>query len=80
MPESITLKTAEFDSRFPNQNQTRHCWQNYADYYRCINKKGEDYEPCKLFFNNYNSLCPNEWIAKWNELRENDAFPANLEG
>lgn len=22
-------KTAPFDSRFPNQNQTRNCWQNY---------------------------------------------------
>ncbi|XP_017359598.1 uncharacterized protein LOC108286354 [Cebus imitator] len=24
-------KTAPFDSRFPNQNQTRNCWQNYLD-------------------------------------------------
>lgn len=22
-------KTAPFDSRFPNQNQTKNCWQNY---------------------------------------------------
>ncbi|XP_059347436.1 uncharacterized protein LOC132085995 isoform X1 [Ammospiza nelsoni] len=28
-------KTAPFDSRFPNQNQTRNCWQNYLDFQRC---------------------------------------------
>ncbi|KAI3618556.1 Cytochrome c oxidase subunit 6B [Malassezia furfur] len=80
MPHEVTLKTAEFDSRFPNQNQTRHCWVSYADYYRCINKKGEDYEPCKLFYNTFHSLCPNEWIGKWDEQRENGTFPANLDG
>ncbi|XP_061244010.1 uncharacterized protein LOC133230500 isoform X2 [Bos javanicus] len=34
MAEDIQTKiknyqTAPFDSRFPNQNQTRNCWQNY---------------------------------------------------
>ncbi|ROI16465.1 Cytochrome c oxidase subunit 6B1 [Anabarilius grahami] len=24
-------RTAPFDARFPNQNQTRNCWQNYLD-------------------------------------------------
>uniref|UniRef100_A0A8C0U0E4 Uncharacterized protein n=1 Tax=Cyanistes caeruleus TaxID=156563 RepID=A0A8C0U0E4_CYACU len=26
---SQSIPTAPFDSRFPNQNQTRNCWQNY---------------------------------------------------
>ncbi|PKI82332.1 Cox12p [Malassezia vespertilionis] len=78
MPEEVVLKTAPFDSRFPNQtqNQTRHC---YADYFRCVNKKGEDFEPCQFFFKAYNSLCPNEWISKWDEQRENGTFPAKLD-
>ncbi|GAK64441.1 uncharacterized protein PAN0_005d2655 [Moesziomyces antarcticus] len=59
--KSFTLQTASFDARFPNQNQTKHCWQNYVDYYRCVNAKGEDFVPCKQFFRAYNSLCPNEW-------------------
>ncbi|KAJ1032996.1 hypothetical protein NDA16_000275 [Ustilago loliicola] len=77
--KSFTLQTASFDARFPNQNQTKHCWQNYVDYYRCVNAKGEDFVPCKQFFRAYNSLCPNEWIAKWDEQRENNNFPASLE-
>ena len=24
-----------FGFRFPNQNQTRNCWQNYVDFHRC---------------------------------------------
>jgi cytochrome c oxidase subunit 6b len=35
------------DARFPNQNQTKHCWQNYVDYHKCINAKGEDFAPCR---------------------------------
>ena len=37
MAEDIRTKiksyqTAPFDSRFPNQNQTRNCWQSYLDF------------------------------------------------
>ena len=28
-------------------NQTKHCWQNYVDYHKCINAKGEDFAPCR---------------------------------
>ena len=35
------------DARFPNVNQTKHCWQNYVDYHKCINAKGEDFKPCR---------------------------------
>ena len=35
------------DARFPNTNQTKHCWQNYVDYHKCIIAKGEDFAPCR---------------------------------
>ncbi|KAF1733053.1 Cytochrome c oxidase subunit 6B [Beauveria bassiana] len=38
------------DARFPNQNQTKHCWQNYVDYHKCINAKGEDFAPCRQVY------------------------------
>lgn len=28
-------------------NQTKHCWQNYVDYHKCITAKGEDFAPCR---------------------------------
>ena len=32
------LKTAAFDARFPYTNQSKNCWQNYVDFYRCQKK------------------------------------------
>ena len=29
------VKTAKFDARFPNTNQTKNCWQNYVDFHKC---------------------------------------------
>lgn len=64
MAESIEIKTAPFDARFPNTNQTRNCWQNYVDFHRCIKKKGEEHEPCQYFKRVYRSLCPVSWVSK----------------
>ena len=72
-------KSAPMDPRYPNQNQTKNCWQNYVDYYRCINKRGEDYEPCQFFFKNYNTICPLSWIERWNDQREAGTFPSKLD-
>ena len=33
--EDPLKQTIPFDPRFPNQNQTRNCWQNYVDFHRC---------------------------------------------
>ena len=27
--------------------RTKHCWQNYVDYYKCVNAKGDDFRPCR---------------------------------
>ncbi|XP_076326438.1 cytochrome c oxidase subunit 6B isoform X3 [Tachypleus tridentatus] len=83
MPTSImsdveTLSTAPFDARFPNQNQTRNCWQNFVDFYRCRKVKGDDYEPCNYFKKVYQSLCPNSWVEKWQEQIEEGRFPGKI--
>jgi cytochrome c oxidase subunit 6b len=70
--------TAPFDARFPNQNQTRNCWQNYMDFHRCQKVKGEDYEPCLYFQRVYHSMCPSAWIEKWDEQREEGRFPGKI--
>ncbi|KAF8311084.1 cytochrome c oxidase, subunit VIb [Clavulina sp. PMI_390] len=75
----IVFQTAGFDARFPNTNQSRHCFQNYVDYHKCIAAKGDEFAPCKQFFRAYNSLCPNDWISRFDEQRESNAFPVSLE-
>uniref|UniRef100_A0A3Q3IT83 Cytochrome c oxidase subunit 6B1 n=1 Tax=Monopterus albus TaxID=43700 RepID=A0A3Q3IT83_MONAL len=70
MAEDIKAKlenyhTAPFDTRFPNQNQTKNCWVNYVDYHRCQNAltaKGADTTPCEWYRRVYTSLCPMAWI------------------
>ncbi|KAF2658385.1 COX6B-domain-containing protein [Lophiostoma macrostomum CBS 122681] len=75
----IYWEEAGFDARFPNQNQTKHCWQNYVDYHKCILAKGEDFAPCRQFFLAYRSLCPNGWTTRWDDQREAGNFPVKLD-
>jgi cytochrome c oxidase subunit 6b len=50
MPVALEeIKTVPFDPRFPNTNQTRHCYQSYVDYHRCQRIRGENYAPCDYF-------------------------------
>lgn len=63
-------KTAPFDSRFPNQNQTKNCWQNYLDFHRCekaMTAKGGDVSVCEWYRRVYKSLCPVSWVcaSRW---------------
>ncbi|KAG7129873.1 Cytochrome c oxidase subunit 12 like protein [Verticillium longisporum] len=67
------------DARFPNMNQTKHCWQNYVDYHKCINAKGEEFAPCRQFWLAYRSLCPSGWYTRWDEQREAGSFPVKLD-
>ncbi|KAI9098049.1 cytochrome c oxidase, subunit VIb [Phlyctochytrium arcticum] len=76
---AFELKTPGFDARFPNTNQTKNCWQNYVDYYKCTKAKGEDYAPCQHFKRAFTSLCPTKWVEKWDEQREEGVFPALVE-
>merc|ERR1712189_170167 len=76
--ERLGLRTAPFDARFPNQNQTKNCWQNFMDYQRCIKNKGEEYEPCNYFYKNFKSICPVAWVEKWNEQLENGTFAGKI--
>ncbi|KAJ3800684.1 cytochrome c oxidase, subunit VIb [Lentinula aff. detonsa] len=68
-----------FVARFPNQNQTRHCFQTYIDYHKCVKAKGEDFAPCQQFLQAYRALCPHSWTEKWDAQREAGTFPASLE-
>ncbi|CAB3986734.1 cytochrome c oxidase subunit 6B1-like [Paramuricea clavata] len=80
MAEQMQFKveTAPFDARFPYTNQARNCWQNYCDYFRCIDRKGEDFEPCNWFRKNYLSLCPRKWVEDWDSQRDEGTFAGKL--
>ncbi|EPS59241.1 hypothetical protein M569_15568, partial [Genlisea aurea] len=76
--EEIKIETAPADFRFPTTNQTRHCFTRYIEYHRCVAAKGDEAPECQKFAKYYRSLCPGEWVEKWNEQRENGTFPGPL--
>lgn len=77
--ENFKLETPQFNPRFPYQNQTKHCAQSYVDYHKCVSIKGEEFEPCKIFFKTFTSLCPLDWVEKWDDQRAAGKFPVKMD-
>ncbi|CAD7704472.1 unnamed protein product [Ostreobium quekettii] len=69
----IKIWTAPVDRRFPSVNQARTCYTRYNEYYKCAAEKSE--EQCTFYKKCYQSLCPIEWIERWEEQREEGTWP-----
>ncbi|XP_051018940.1 cytochrome c oxidase subunit 6B1-like [Acomys russatus] len=68
-------KTALFDSRVPNQNQTKNCRQNYLDFHHCrkaMTVKRSDISVCEWY------LCPVSWVSAWDDRRAEGTFPRKI--
>uniref|UniRef100_G3P8F3 Uncharacterized protein n=1 Tax=Gasterosteus aculeatus aculeatus TaxID=481459 RepID=G3P8F3_GASAC len=67
-PSSLKMenfRTAPFNARFPNTNQTRNCFQNY--FHSCnkaLSAKEQHTAPCERHQRVYKSLCLMSWEAK----------------
>ena len=61
---TIDLKTAPYDARFPNVNQTKHCWQKFVDYVKCNKMLGEEAAACKEMKLHAQIICPQPWVSK----------------
>ncbi|XP_058465946.1 cytochrome c oxidase subunit 6B1-like [Malaya genurostris] len=72
------LKTAPWDPRFPNQNQTKYCFQSYLDFHRCEKIKGEGHNVCQYFKDVFQDMCPNEWVQKWDDQRSAGTFAGKI--
>ncbi|KAG0583928.1 hypothetical protein M758_3G175800 [Ceratodon purpureus] len=68
------IKTAPMDFRFPTTNQAKHCYTRYNEFHKCAAEKGEDAKECQKYARYYRSLCPGEWVDKWNEERESGTY------
>ncbi|KAJ7571677.1 hypothetical protein O6H91_01G172100 [Diphasiastrum complanatum] len=68
------IKTAPIDFRFPTTNQAKHCFTRYNEFHKCVKEK-DDEADCQKYAKYYRSLCPGEWVERWNEQRENGTFP-----
>ncbi|XP_036690312.1 cytochrome c oxidase subunit 6B2 [Balaenoptera musculus] len=65
--------TPPFDPRFPKQNQTRNCYQNFLDYHPCVkrmNRRGKSTQPCEYYFRVFHAPCPMSWVQRWTEIKD----------
>ncbi|KAM3438453.1 hypothetical protein MY4824_003233 [Beauveria thailandica] len=76
---TLSPKSTKLDRIVAFDSITKHCWQNYVDYHKCITAKGEDFAPCRQFWLAYRSLCPSGWYTRWDEQREAGNFPVKLD-
>jgi len=54
-------------------NQAPHCWQRFNEYVLCVKKTGDE-APCLSMRQSAVSICPEDWIEKWDEEREEGNF------
>uniref|UniRef100_A0A1B6DGY2 Cytochrome c oxidase subunit n=1 Tax=Clastoptera arizonana TaxID=38151 RepID=A0A1B6DGY2_9HEMI len=78
--EYAELKTCEPDPRFQQQNVTNWCYRMYVDYHRCVDLLKDDQNQCQYFYKCFHSICPNDWIAKWDGQIEKGTFPGIYKG
>lgn len=71
----INIRTSPYDARFPGTNQARNCYTRYNEYYRCVAESSEEDDKCKFFARSYRSICPAEWVERWNEQRDEGNWP-----
>lgn len=67
----------QYDPRFPQQNQTLNCFINYVDYHRCQELLPGD-SRCEYFKEVVGVMCPNAWVARWDQQREKGTFPHKI--
>lgn len=72
--EPIIVETASYDVRIPSMNQAKNCWTKYEEFYKCSEEKGAEDPKCVSYKKAFRSLCPNEWVEMWEDLRTEGNF------
>mmetsp|Transcript_31512 Transcript_31512/g.73754 ORF Transcript_31512/g.73754 Transcript_31512/m.73754 type:complete len:99 (+) Transcript_31512:237-533(+) len=72
------LKTPPNDPRYPECNQAKNCYTKYNEFFRCEKFLGHGAVKCFWLKQEYKSLCPSEWVERWDEQRAEGVFPGPL--
>ncbi|XP_010478694.1 PREDICTED: putative cytochrome c oxidase subunit 6b-like [Camelina sativa] len=71
-------KDSEADERSPVTNETRHCFNRYMQYHKCIEKNGRDANDCNNLRDYVRSMCPEELVEKWEKQRKSGTLPSSV--
>eukprot|EP00027_Filamoeba_sp_ATCC50430_P019384 CAMPEP_0168540870 /NCGR_PEP_ID=MMETSP0413-20121227/509_1 /TAXON_ID=136452 /ORGANISM="Filamoeba nolandi, Strain NC-AS-23-1" /LENGTH=103 /DNA_ID=CAMNT_0008570637 /DNA_START=32 /DNA_END=343 /DNA_ORIENTATION=+ len=72
------IKSADYNPRFPNANQTKNCWANFVEHHRCVayaEEHGIPLKRCARFKLAYKDICPEPLLEKWTAWVEENKFP-----
>lgn len=72
--KTVTLETAPYDVRFPSPNQSKRCYAVYCEFHKCLKDQDGDDSNCRRLMRTYRSICPDEWIENWNQMREDGTW------
>lgn len=59
------IKSADYNPRFPNSNQTKNCWANFVEHHRCVayaKEHGISTHRCARYKLTYRDVCPDPWV------------------
>mmetsp|Transcript_25574 Transcript_25574/g.37632 ORF Transcript_25574/g.37632 Transcript_25574/m.37632 type:complete len:106 (+) Transcript_25574:75-392(+) len=69
------VRTTPRQQKFPAQNQAPHCWNRYNEWVLCLKTTKGDEKRCSMVRQYAVSICPDEWVEKWDTERDEKLFP-----
>jgi len=76
----LELKTAPADVRVPTQNQAKTCYMYYNSWHQCKYDFSDEEPSCKSLKAWAHSMCPVEWMEKWEAQREAGTYAGPVPG
>ena len=76
----MTLSTAPTSKRFPTTNQAKACYMYYNSWHQCKFDFSEEEPNCAQLKGWAMSMCPAEWVEKWEAQREAGTYPGPVPG
>merc|ERR1712087_3000 len=80
MSEELKLSTAPADIRVPSQNQAKACYMYYNSWHQCKYDFSDEEPQCMKLKAWAHSMCPVEWMEKWEAQREAGTYAGPVPG
>mmetsp|Transcript_28793 Transcript_28793/g.73928 ORF Transcript_28793/g.73928 Transcript_28793/m.73928 type:complete len:90 (+) Transcript_28793:144-413(+) len=80
MSEELVLNTAPTSKRFPTTNQSKACYMYYNSWHQCKYDYSEEEPQCAKLKGWAMSMCPIEWVEKWEAQRASGTYPGPVPG
>jgi len=75
--EKEFYRNAPYSPKFPQQNQTNHCWAAYVQHKIAVKKSGADGKEALKYKALYSTMCPHTWTEDWDQKVEAGLFPGS---